>query len=110
MNRRTLSFLIALNVMLVAMLALTTLAPEPAHAQFGGGHQFLMIAGKSAERPQQEVVYIIDLRSSRMIAAFYNTSNNQWQPVAATTVQQDMGVGLPGGDPGQQPQRDRRPR
>jgi len=106
MNRRTLSFLIAVNVMLMAILTLTTLAPEPAHAQFGGGHQFMMIAGKSAERPQQEVVYIIDMRSSRMIAAFYNTSNNQWQVVGSTTVSQDMGVGAPGG----QPDRGRQPR
>lgn len=76
MNRRSLSALVLINVLLLAGVVLTVLAPEPAKAQFGTGNAYMMIAGEATGRSQQAAVYIINLRTSAIIPVLFNTANN----------------------------------
>lgn len=92
MNARSLAALILLNVALMAGLVVTLLGPEPAHAQFGGASQYLMISGRVAAREQQAAVYIVNLQNSRMVAVLFNTSNNTLDVVDGRNVGQDLGA------------------
>ncbi len=90
MNRRSLAALIVLNVVLLGAVVLTALAPTPAHAQFGGGADYMMISGRSATRSQQAVVYIIDKTNGNMVALFFNTSNNNLEIVGSRRISDDL--------------------
>ena len=89
MTHRSLALLIALNVILLATLALTTFSPTPATAQFGGGRSYTMIAGEVTGRSSQAAVYIIDLNSSAVAPIFFNGSNNKFEYFGGTVVSND---------------------
>eukprot|EP00752_Nemacystus_decipiens_P015208 g13541.t1 len=75
MNRRSLSVLIVLNVVLLAAIALT-LGPVPkAEAQLGGG-SYLMIAGNTTQA-QQQVIYVMDTRTGRVAGFTVNSANKK---------------------------------
>ncbi|HEX7010189.1 MAG TPA: hypothetical protein VF184_09410 [Phycisphaeraceae bacterium] len=96
MNRRSLAALVVLNVALLAALIVTMLSPAPAQAQLGrAAHRYLMIAGHSAERANQSVVYIIDLDTSQMVAGVFNSANNTFDFFAGRTIVNDIRAGLP---------------
>ena len=79
MNKRSLGALIALNVALVVALVATILSPQPAQAQGLGGANFIMVSGEaSLVNGGQEVVYVIETNSGRILPIIYNGSTNQW--------------------------------
>ena len=91
MNKRSLGALIALNVALVVALVATLLSPQPAHAQALGGGNFIMVAGEaSLVNGGQEVVYVIDVTSGKILACVYNGSTNQWQSYPVRSLPQDI--------------------
>lgn len=90
MTQRSLAALIAINAVLLAALVVSLFNPAPAMAQFGGGHQYLMIAGKSPIRNDQALIYVIDRRTSRVVALLFNSANNHFEPVAGRIVSQDI--------------------
>ena len=90
MNSRSLATLIAVNVFLLAAVIITVFNPAPAKAQFGAGNQYLMIAGQAPQRDSLSAVYIVDMRTSRMIAALYNSANQRFELVAGRTVGDDL--------------------
>ncbi|MBX2853139.1 MAG: hypothetical protein KTR15_15500 [Phycisphaeraceae bacterium] len=95
MNRRSLSVLIVLNVVLLAAIALT-LGPVPkAEAQIGGG-SFLMIAG-SAAQAQQQVIYVMDSRTGNLVGFTVNSANKKVEIIGGRKVADDIkkGVGTP---------------
>ena len=90
MNKRSLAGLILINAVLLAALVVTSFSPEPAQAQFGGGGgQYLMIAGDASGRSSQAAVYITDLRSGKIVAVMFNSSNNTLDFIASRDVGKD---------------------
>lgn len=96
MNRRSLSVLIVLNVVLLAAIALT-LGPVPkAQAQLGGG-SYLMIAGNTSQA-QQQVVYVMDTQTGRVAGFTVNSANKKVQVIGTRTVTDDLKRGTGGRD------------
>jgi len=91
MNPRSLAALVLLNVVLLAALIVTTFSPQPAEAQLGGGGQYLMIAGKSAQRENQAVVYVLNVRTSQIAALLYSSSDNRVEAIDGRDIRQDLG-------------------
>jgi hypothetical protein len=90
MNHRSLASLIVINAVLLAALVVTVSSPAPAQAQLGGiGGQYMMIAGNVTGREAQAAVYIIDMRTSNVIAVMFNGSNNTLEFVAGRDISQD---------------------
>ncbi len=89
MNRKALGALITLNVVLLVALVLSSHVPQ-ATAQAFGGPQYRMIAGKTAGRSGQSVVYITDLASTKMVAVIFNSANNTLSPLDGRVLKDDM--------------------
>ena len=95
MNRRSLSVLIVLNVVLLAAIALT-LGPVPkAEAQLGGG-SYLMIAGNSSQAPQQ-VIYVMDTRTGRVAGFLLDSATKKVRQVGVREIAKDLKAGAGGG-------------
>ncbi|MFK7790673.1 MAG: hypothetical protein AB8C95_14420 [Phycisphaeraceae bacterium] len=95
MNRRSLSVLIVLNVVLLAAIALT-LGPVPqAQAQLGGG-SYLMIAGNTSQA-QQQVVYVMDTRTGRVAGFTVNSANKKVEIIGTREIAGDLKAGASGG-------------
>lgn len=90
MNQRSLATLIAINAVLLVAVVVSVFSPAPAMAQFGGGNQYLMIAGQAPQRQNQSLVYVIDLRSSRIITVLYNSGNQRLELIAGRVVGDDL--------------------
>lgn len=91
MNRKTLGGLIVLNVALIALLAVLTLLPGQAQAQFAGGRagDYVMLASITPGRPQYETVVIVDMNNSAMFGLYYQVSRKQFVPVAFRNIAED---------------------
>ena len=95
MNRRSLSVLIVLNVVLLAAIALT-LGPVPkAEAQLGGG-SYLMIAGNTGQAPQQ-VIYVMDTRTGRVAGFLLDSVTKKVRQVGVREIGKDLKAGAGGG-------------
>ena len=79
MNKRSLGALVALNLVLLAGLLLTSLAPQQAAAQ--GFTQprasYIMLPGAVIGRQDQSAIYIIELGTGRMVALLYDSVREQ---------------------------------
>ena len=93
MNRRSLGALVALNVVLVVAVAVVSLTPPPASAQLMAGNNYVMIAGEAVGRTSQNVVYIVQTNTQRMIAVMFNSSNNTFETVAGRDLARDTESG-----------------
>jgi len=89
MNKRSLGALVVLNLVLVIALAVVSLSPQPAEAQFGGGSNYIMIAGEITGRTNQNAVYIVETQSARMISVLFNSSNKTFQVIAGCDLAAD---------------------
>ncbi len=89
MNHRMLVTLIVVNVLLLGGLLLSVLT-EPAHGQAAPGRRgdFVMVAGMGSGRSQQ-VVYLLDMRSSRMAALLVTSSDQRFQVLDIRDLEQD---------------------
>ena len=95
MNRRSLSVLIVLNVVLLAAIALT-LGPVPnAQAQLGGG-SYLMIAGNTSQA-QQQVIYVMDTRTGNVAGFTVNSANKKVEVIGTRAIGKDLKDGVDGG-------------
>ncbi|MEX0653587.1 MAG: hypothetical protein WDZ31_06390 [Phycisphaeraceae bacterium] len=92
MNQRSLATLILINAVLLAALVVTAFSPSPAEAQFAQPRQFLMIAGAVQARGPQAAVYIIDLQSSQMVVARFDSRTDELEFVDGRTVGDDLRV------------------
>ena len=90
MNARSLAALVAINAALLAALVVSLFSPQPAQAQFGGGNQYLMIAGETVARNDQAMIYVIDLRTSAMVAMLFNSANNELELVGGRMMADDF--------------------
>lgn len=97
MTQRSLAVLIVLNLLLLGALTVTLSSPTPAQAQFGTRSQFTMISGAATGRENQDVIYIVDLASSRVAPIFYNSSNKKFEFFAGRTISEDMNQAGAGG-------------
>lgn len=90
MNHRMLATLIAANVLLLGGLVLSVLT-EPAHGQAAAGRRgdFVMVAGTGSGRGNQQVVYLLDMRSSRMAALLVSSSDQRFQVLDVRELEQD---------------------
>ena len=93
MNKRSLGALIVLNLVLVVAIAVVSLSPQPAAAQLGGINDYVMIAGQVSDRNNQNVVYIVQTNTQRMIAVIFNSSNNTFDVIAGRDLANDALVG-----------------
>ncbi len=90
MNRRSLGALIVLNAVLLAALAVLTLSPPQATAQgFGARGEYVMIPGFAQGRQNQELVYIIELKSSKMVGVLVNPKK-ELELVATRNIASDV--------------------
>lgn len=77
MNKRSLGALVALNAALMLGLVLTSMAPQAQAQKLGARSEFLMVSGQSSTRTSQAAVYIVDITSGKIAAAYVNTSNDK---------------------------------
>ena len=96
MTHRSLAALIVLNAVLLAGLSVTVFNPTPAEAQFGQSRQFTMISGQATGRDNQDVVYIVDLASSKVLPIFYNGSSKKFEQFRGRVLADDMRGGRTG--------------
>lgn len=75
MNKQSLWALGALNLALLAAVFVLGLTPQRAEAQFGRQANYVMVAGDAVGLPQQ-VVWIIETTSGRMITVTYGTGDD----------------------------------
>lgn len=88
MNRKTLASLVVLNLALFVGLLVTS-GHTPAQAQLRSQNSYMMVAGEITGRGEQ-VVYITELNSSKVLAVIVNTANKQITPLAAWNVGDDL--------------------
>jgi len=88
MTQRSLSVLIVLNAVLLAAIALTFGPVQPAKAQIGGG-SYLMLAGNTSQASQQ-VIYIMETRSGRLVGFTINSANGDVKPVGTREISKDL--------------------
>jgi len=81
--------LIVLNAVLLAALSVSVLSPPPAQAQGFAASTYTMIAGTPTGRQSQDVVYIIDLNTSKMAAVIFNSANGKWAALDGRVVAED---------------------
>ena len=86
MSKRSLPALIAPNVVLLLALALVSLSPSPAQAQGFAAARFLMVSGPTTGRSQQDVIYVIEMNSARVLAAFYNSGTDTWEVIGGANM------------------------
>ena len=82
--------LVALNAVLLIGLAVVSLTRQPAAAQFGMRGDYAMIAGQATGRANQAAVYILELKSQKMIALMFDSRNKKLQTIAGRVVGNDM--------------------
>lgn len=88
MTQRSLAVLIVLNAVLLAAIALTFGPVEKAQAQIGGG-SYLMLAGKSAQASQMQVVYIMETRTGKIVAFTVNSGSKKLDIVGGRDLAKD---------------------
>jgi hypothetical protein len=89
MNRRSLGGLIALNVaLLVAVLALN-FSPAQAQLRLEPG-EYTMVAGDYVGRPNQQVVWITDIRSTRVLGVIFSSGDKSLTFVNGRTLNTDL--------------------
>ena len=91
MNRRSLSVLIVLNVVLLAAIALTLGPVSKAEAQLGGG-SYLMIAGNTTQNPAQ-VIYVMDTRTGRVAGFMVDSATKKIREVGVREIADDLKAG-----------------
>jgi len=92
MSQRSLAALILVNTVLLAALIVTSFSPSPARAQgLQSGSQFMMIAGGVTGREELSGIYIIDRSTTRMIAATYDSRNDEFDVLdQGAVISQDV--------------------
>ena len=91
MNKRSLGALVALNLALLgSVVALALTPPQAAQAQVLQPRQYMMVAGRTRQRDNQDIVYIIELNSARIAALIYNGNNDQWEVPAVVEAAPDL--------------------
>ena len=90
MTHRSLAALILLNTVLLAALVVTSFSPPRAHAQLGGGTQFMMISGAIQGRNSLDGIYIIDRRTTRMIAETFDSRNQEFDIIGGRNMRRDV--------------------
>ncbi len=95
-NRRTLIWLVAVNVLLLGALALSVLTePTPAFGQAAAGRRgdFVMVAGTVSSGSEQ-AIYLLDLRSARLATVVAKSAEQELQIVDIRELQQDAQLRL----------------
>lgn len=93
MNQRSLASLILINAVLLAALVVTAFSPSDAEAQFARPRQFLMIAGEAQTRGPQAAVYILDLESSQMVVARFDSRTDELDFIDGRVISNDLPEG-----------------
>lgn len=95
-NRRTLIWLVVVNVLLLGALVLSVLTePSPAMAQPAAGRSgdFVMVAG-TVTGGNEQAVYLLDLRSARLATIVARSAEQELQIVDIRDLQQDAQLRL----------------
>ncbi|MCC7147012.1 MAG: hypothetical protein IT443_11255 [Phycisphaeraceae bacterium] len=95
MKRNSLVSLVVLNVLLLGGLVMTILtAGQPVSAQTAGAvgryGDYAMVAATPSTGSEQ-VVYIVNLRTSDMVALTYRSAKNELQVIDQRNLAQDAG-------------------
>lgn len=86
MGKRSLPAIIALNVVLLLALVLVSLSPTPATAQGFRSANYMMLSGPTTGINSQDVIYIVELNTTRVVAATYNASDDSWKIIDGTNM------------------------
>lgn len=80
MNRTSLGFLLALNVVLLGAIYLTAGPVTTAEAQFAGnGPRYTMVASRTDGARDEATVYVIDLQNGAAVPVRYRDGRNRFQ-------------------------------
>jgi hypothetical protein len=95
MNSRSLGALIALNVLLLAALAVTSMTPTQADGQLlrYGRPSYRMVGGLwTGSGGNRSMIYIVDNSTSRLLAFQYNASDirNRAQAAPVRVIDDDL--------------------
>lgn len=95
MKIKTMGMLILMNALLLAAVWLVGGSSPQATAQISlnssaSGGPYVMVSGASTGDSGVNVVYIVDMRSSRMAAVIYNGSSNTFTPLSVRDLAKDM--------------------
>jgi len=91
MNKQSFGALLALNAVLLLALGFLALTPPPARAAVAGRANYIMLAGE-AKGISEQVIYIIDLGSSKMIAVVFSSTNKQFKVIGGRILNDDIQV------------------
>lgn len=90
-NPRSWKALLALNVVLLLALILTVLSPPSVQAQQRPRPgEYLLIAGDITGLSGKSAVYIIELRTSRLLALFYNRDTRRIEVIDSRLLDEDL--------------------
>lgn len=89
MTSKTLTALVVLNVALLAGLVLTGGPERTAQAQFGGGPNFLMMAGQ-VRGNNRDAIYLFEATSGELRVIQYSSSDDRLAPIARRNISRDV--------------------
>ncbi len=92
-SMRSVSALVVLNLALLLFLALLSFSADPAHGQLGLRNEYVLIAGNITGKPDQAAVYILELKSQRMVAIAYDSRSRKILPLGSRVISEDVRVG-----------------
>ena len=78
MNRQTLAVLVVINAVLLAAFMVISFSPQPAQAQFAGRADYIMVSGRPSAG-QQDVVYVMETTTGRVVALTYASANKKME-------------------------------
>ncbi len=92
MKRNSLGAFIALNVaLLVALLVVLVLPGRTAQAQRGRGRgDYTMISGRVTGRENQAGIYLVELKSARMVALLFDSRTKRLEKIAGRRLADDL--------------------
>lgn len=96
MNSKTLSVLVVVNALLLAALWLVGPSTSSATAQISlpgsssASGPYVMFSGSAAGSSDTNIVYVVDMRTSRMAAVTFNSNYGSVTPISVRHIGEDM--------------------
>ena len=94
MNKRSLGALVALNVALLVALLAVTFGSRAVNAEVRRPPgAYLMVSGQAQGRTDENVVYIIETYSSKLVAIFFDSGTAKFTFVDGRVISNDLNAG-----------------
>lgn len=92
-SMRSVSALVMLNLVLLLSLVVLNFSADSASGQLGLRNEYVLIAGDITGKPDQAAVYILELKSQRMVAIAYDSRSRKIIPLGSRVISEDVRAG-----------------